>query len=121
MKLLLDEHYSPRIARELRKRGHDAVAAAERRDLTSSDDQDLLRAAARESRALLTNDVRDFTEIVRTWAAEGRRHHGVIFASDSTFPRASAGIGALVRALDATFAANQTDDAIIDQIIWLSD
>ncbi len=37
MRLLLDEHCSPEIARQLRTLGHDVVAVAERPDLFTSD------------------------------------------------------------------------------------
>jgi uncharacterized protein with PIN domain len=42
VKLLLDEHYSPAIARQLRILGHDVVAVAERADLVSLSDDGLL-------------------------------------------------------------------------------
>jgi hypothetical protein len=54
VKLLLDEHYSPAIARQLGTRGHDVVAVAERADLVSLSDDDL-RRMAQERRAIMTN------------------------------------------------------------------
>ena len=50
MKTLLDEQLSPRIARVLRQRGLDVVAAAERADPREATDRDVMDAAARDGR-----------------------------------------------------------------------
>jgi predicted nuclease of predicted toxin-antitoxin system len=51
VKLLLHEMLSPRIALELRSRGHDVVAIKERPDLQSLSDPEIVAAARREKRA----------------------------------------------------------------------
>jgi hypothetical protein len=74
VKLLLDEHYSPAIARQLRTRGHDVMAVAERPDLVGLGDDELLARMAQEQRAIMTDDVKDFLPLAgrATVAAE---HH----------------------------------------------
>lgn len=118
MKLALDNHYAPAIAAKLRDRGHDAVAAIER-GWGDLEDEALLEACAAEQRTLLTNDVADFSSIVRIWATQGRSHAGVIFTSDASMPRARATIGRFVTALDRLLRGNSKIDAFVDRIHWL--
>lgn len=59
MKLLLDEHLSPTIAEELRRRGHDVVAVIEV-GLRQQPDVALLAWAVDESRAVVTANYADF-------------------------------------------------------------
>ena len=68
---------------------------------------------------MLTNDVDDFTVIVRRWAVNDVRHSGVIFTADRSLSRSRRGIGALVERLDALLAANPADDAFADRVHWL--
>ena len=117
MKLALDNHYAPAIAAKLRERGHDAVAAIER-GWDALEDEGLLEACAAEGRALMSNDVADFSNIVRVWASDGRSHAGVIFTSDSSMPRSRATIGRFVTALDRLLEANPRPDAFADRIHW---
>ena len=69
MKLALDNRYSPRIATQLRERGHDVVAAIEQGWETEGDEA-LLELCHQQRRALVTNNVADFIIIARRWAAE---------------------------------------------------
>jgi predicted nuclease of predicted toxin-antitoxin system len=50
VKILLDEMWSPEIARQLRSRGFDVVAVVERSDLRSASDDDVLAVARLEER-----------------------------------------------------------------------
>ena len=85
MRLALDNHYSPVIAMRLREAGHDVVAAVER-GWERKDDERILVICAEEARALMTNDVADFTAIYRRWAADGRAHSALIFTPDASMP-----------------------------------
>lgn len=118
MKLALDHHYSTAIATHLRERGHDVVAAIERRWETE-DDEPLLALCEREQRTLLTNNVADFAVISRSWAVEGRRHSGLIFTSDASMPRNRDSIGRYVEALDEFLRSNPGQDAFVDRVHWL--
>jgi hypothetical protein len=118
VRLLFDHHYSTEIAAQLRKRGHDVAAAVER-GWHGEDDETLLTLCGRERRALLTNNVRDLTAVVRRWATDGRSHSGLIFTSDASLPRGRGTIGRYVRALNALLAANPGDDAFADRVHWL--
>ena len=79
MKALLDEQLSPDIARILRERGFDVEAVNERSDLTEASDGDILEAATREQRAVVTNDIKDFRPLAAERLADGRGHAGLIF------------------------------------------
>jgi hypothetical protein len=52
-------------------------------------DDELLRAAARGERALVTENARDFDRIAREWAGRNERHAGIIFTSPRRFHRGS--------------------------------
>ena len=118
VKLALDHHYSPTIATELRGRGYDVIAVAER-GWETEDDASLLALCREELRALLTNNVADFTVIARTWAVEGRQQSGLVFTSDVSMPRTRHAIGRYIEALDGLLRANPADEAFADRVHWL--
>lgn len=98
-KLLLDEMLSPRIAEQLRRRGHDVIAITERPDLVGSSDEQVLILGAAEDRAVVTLNVADFAALHADWQTQGRSHGGVAYVSTVTFPQDRAFVGALVRSL----------------------
>ena len=118
MKLLLDHHYSTLIARGLRQRGFDVVAA-NAVGLEIAPDEQVLEFAVNDGRALLTNDVPGFMRIRRTWQADGRTHYGLLFTSDSSWSRARNGIGPLIARLDEVLTKHPKDDHLQDQVLWL--
>ena len=119
MRLLFDEHYSPRIAEQLRRRGHDVVAARERAELRRLSDEALFALMASEGRAILTEDAFDFLPIVRAATVRGTDHFGVVLTSPRQFPRTSGAIGRLISALDAFLVAHSAADALRGQSWWL--
>ena len=120
MKLLLDEHFSPEIARQLRNHGHDVAAAQERTELHGLSDSDLLGIARAEQRALVTENVIDFVELHRQSTVRGDGHCGLVLTSSRQFPRTRRAIGKLVRALDALLVLRPESDALADQVWWLA-
>ena len=118
MRLLLDEHYSPKIAEELRKRGHDVVSVKER-DVRGLGDLQLWNSAVSEGRALLTENVADFMPLVRNNAAQGDRHLGVVFTSPRSMPRGVGTIGLYVEVLDAFLREHPGEEALLDQVAFL--
>ena len=117
MRLLLDHHYSPLIARLLRDRGFDVVAANEV-GLETSPDEAVFDYAIANARAILANDVAGFMRLQRDALGQGRSHFGLLFTSDSTWSRARAGIGPLTDRLDELLSARPTDEALLDQVLW---
>ncbi len=87
MKLLLDVHHSRVAAARLRPNGHDVVAAADQPHLAELADEELLRHAAADRRALVSEDAKDLSRIVRQWAATGEQHAGVVLTSTRRFHR----------------------------------
>lgn len=119
MRLCLDEHYPPQIAVELRKLGHDVVAVAERPELVSLSDAELLAAMAADRRALVTENVVDFAPLARQLAAAGERHHGLVFTSPRSLPRSRRTIGVYVTALAALLDRFPARDALVGRTEWL--
>jgi hypothetical protein len=89
MRLLLNEMWSAEIARQLRRRGLDVVAATE---LTSRyrgvPDHDVFARAREDGRAIVTDNVPDFATLVADAASRGRSHPGIVFAARPAFDRA---------------------------------
>lgn len=118
MKLLLDVHFSPAVAAQLRRRGHDAVSAADDPQLRQVTDERLLECAVDSGRALLTNDAKDLLPIVAEWARSGREHLGLLLTSDRSMPRTHAGIGNLVATLDALLSQHPEPQALRNRVVW---
>lgn len=118
MRLVLDEMYSPEIARQLRRRGHDVVHAAEL-GLAGKPDGDVFAAVAEQGRAIVTNNADDYTRLFRLAAAGGVDHDGIFLTSDRSLPRNRAGIGLLVRVLAELLERNPGDGACRGELRWL--
>lgn len=52
-------------------------------------DEDLLREATANQRALVTENIKDFDRIIRLWASTGEHHPGILFTSPRRFHRGS--------------------------------
>ena len=101
LRLLLDEHISPEVAKGLRRRDHSLVVYAmtdwERGDFLGQEDSVCLREAAAQGLTLVTYDRRTIPPLLKNWAEVGRRHGGVIFVDEKTISPTD--IGGLIRAL----------------------
>ena len=115
--LLLDEHFSPEVARQLRSHGYDVVAARERVELHALSDRELLVVESGERRAVVTENVADFAELHRQSVLGRDPHAGLVFTSPHRFPCTRRGIGKLVRALGTLLADGPRD--LEGQTWWL--
>ena len=119
MKLLLDEHYPPSLAEQLRERGHDAVAVQEEVDLRGMLDPDLFAEAQRRNCALLTENTADFMVLDAEYRSRHSAHWGLVLTSNRTFPRGKAAtLGALVKALDELLRKADSGGPS-SRVIWL--
>lgn len=82
MKLYLDEDLSPAIARMLREQGVDARSAHEVRMIGAADSEQL-DYSAREGRALVTRNARDFRSLAHQRIREQRPHAGIVVCPPS--------------------------------------
>lgn len=118
VKLLLDTHHSRRAAERLRADGYDVVAAADDPLLASLPDEELLRAASRSGRAVVTENARDFDLVVRLWGATGEHHAGVVFTSPRRYHRGSRSYPTNLVAALTVFLADPPSDGV-DWVCWL--
>ncbi|TMC74751.1 MAG: hypothetical protein E6J09_14190 [Chloroflexi bacterium] len=120
MRLLLDEQQDRHVAEILRRDGHDVVAVAERPPLRALSDADVLAAAGTERRAVVTENVRHFAILHRHAIEQGRSHYGIVFTSRRRFPRRKGSRRSLVAALRLLLRTHLAEDALRDQLVWLS-
>jgi len=112
LRLILDEMYSPAIAQQLRRRGHDVEAITERPDLRAMPDDEVFAAAQTEGRTVVTENIADFIRASHAWEERDRPHHGLVLVDPRTFPRGSAAtLGRMVTALEALLADRSTADS----------
>jgi hypothetical protein len=101
LKLLLDEHISPRVATGLRRRSPGAAVHAmaewEGGSFLGRDDTVCLREAAAQRLTLVTYDRRTIPRLLKSWVEEGRAYAGVIFVDEKTI--APSDIGGLAASL----------------------
>jgi predicted nuclease of predicted toxin-antitoxin system len=117
-RLLLDEMFSPQIASELVRRGHDVVAVAADPALAGLPDEQILEWATSQRRCLVTENVKDYEVLRRAAAAQGRAHAGLLYCASRRFPRDRRFLGALVAALDRRLADGQLPGP--DEAGWLA-
>jgi uncharacterized protein DUF5615 len=120
LRLLLDEHFSPEIARQLRDRGHDVLAAGERPELRGRSDRLHFATMPDQRRAIVTRDLPDFRPLVAEALRSGTDTYGLLCVSHR-FSLSRKEIGRLVRALEFFLEARPQDDAIVKRggEIWL--
>lgn len=112
MKLLLDEMWAPAIARELRDRGHQVVAVAERLDLRGLPDEAIFDAALAEGWVIVTENVVDYRPLAADAMRAGRAYPPIIYTSNRAYPRANRRTaGRLVVALDALLSTRESDQS----------
>lgn len=99
-RLLLDEMFAPRIAEELRRRGHDVLALVADAELRSLSDPEVYAWAGEHGRRVVTENVKDFRPLVATGAG-----CGVLFTSSRGFPRSRRNLGPLIDAIDRWLVA----------------
>jgi hypothetical protein len=110
LKLLLDEHISPDVAKGLRRRNRAMetryMVEWEEGSFLGREDSACLREAATQGLTLVTYDRRTIPPLLKPWAEEERAHGGVVFVDEKTILPAD--IGGLVGAL--TRLARETGD-----------
>jgi len=100
VKLLLDEMFSPAVARELQSRGHDVESVGGRSDWQAVSEAEVIEVARRERRAIVTNNLRDFRPPHHEAIVPGGSgHFGVVFVPGG-YRSAKADIGRIVTALE---------------------
>jgi Domain of unknown function (DUF5615) len=99
--LLLDEMFSPQVAAELELRGVDCRAVVADPVLRAQSDLEIFDAGVRDARVIVTNNVTDFESLRRAREAAGGPVPGLIYTSDTTFPRTRAYVSRLSSALAA--------------------
>jgi hypothetical protein len=111
LRLLLDEMYAGVHAEALRAVDVDTLTVIEL-GLAGSSDPDIFAAAVVQGRALLTENVADFTSISAEHLSAGQHHSGVLIALSSRFSRRPAGIPSLVQAILGVSGQELADCAI---------
>lgn len=101
LKLLLDEHISPKVANGVHRRNRALVihwmAEWEGGNFLGKEDSVCLVEAGKQALTLVSYDRRTVAPLLKLWAEEERSHGGVIFVDQKTISPAN--IGGLVRAL----------------------
>lgn len=114
MRLLLDEHFSPRrIGGRLTAAGHDVLAIAEIPAYAGLPDEQVLELAADERRVLVTRNAKDFDWITRRWASREHPHAGVLLI----WTRETDEFGSLVAEMLATLEKIGDQDAWADLVL----
>jgi len=112
LRLLLDELYPAAIAEQLRVRGHDLVAVTARPELRALPDDAVFATAQQESRAVVTENIGDFSSIADAADQRGHAHHGLVLVDPANYPRGNRRtLGRLVTDLDRLLNAHRSAEA----------
>jgi hypothetical protein len=121
LRLLLDEHLSPRIVKQFRAKWPqaqmDSVLLWEDGRWAGSPDDVLLAEARQRGRTLVTYDQSTIIPLLKNWAEQGIDHGGVIFVDDRTI--AQKDIRRLTMSLGALWMMEKNSDWT-DKVIYLT-
>ncbi len=122
VRMLLDEHFSPEIARRLRARGHDAIAVKEHPELIGRADRVHFASMPEERRAIVTQDLGDFRPLLSETMRAGGKTYGLVCVPARVSLSRDA-IGQLVGWLEEILKGHPGDEDLIDRggEVWLSD
>jgi hypothetical protein len=102
--------YSHVVAEQLRARGRDADAVVEHAELRGRADTDIFALAQTEQRAVVTENIRDFSDIADDYDQRGQVHYGLVLVDRGRYPRGSPGtIGRMVTELDRLLNEHPAD------------
>jgi hypothetical protein len=118
MRLLLDVHMAPAVARALQPAGIDVLHLRDWQDgrYRHAPDELILTAALDDGRTLVTYDLRTIPSLLKEWAETGRQHGGVILVDDRTISHTN--VGGLARAL-RSLAERHGDEPWLDRVVYL--
>ncbi len=106
LKLLLDEHLSPRLAQQFQAKWPeariDSVLMWQDARLVGAPDELLLAAAHEDGWTLVTYDQATIVPLLKRWGEQGIAHGGVILVDDRTI--AANDIGGLIQSLSMVWA-----------------
>ncbi len=112
MRLLLDEMYPHAIAEQLRRLGHDVDAIPERAELRMLSDIAVFATAQQERRAVLTENIADFSKIADGHDSRGEAHHGLLLIHPGKYPRGDPQtIGPMVEEINRLLREHPRDTA----------
>jgi len=112
LRLLLDEMYPHTIAEQLRRRDHDVDAVTQRAELRALPDSEVFATAQHELRAVVTENIADFSDIADGYDRRGHSHHGLVLVDPGKYQRGHPRtVGRLVTQLDQLLREHPGDDA----------
>jgi predicted nuclease of predicted toxin-antitoxin system len=117
VRLLLDEHISPRVSFALREQQHVdalAVGGTEPGNLLGASDQTILEYAAKQKRVVVSYNYADFAVLHKEWVLNGIDHSGIVLLARGKIPTGNC--SAQIKVL-ASFASKQMTPA--NQLIWI--
>ena len=114
VRLLLDEHLSPEIARQLRARGHDVIAVKERPELIGRSDRVHFASMPEQRRAIVTQDLGDFRPLLAEAMRAPTKTYGLVCVP-ARVSLSRAAIGQMVDALERLLADHPGDEDLIDR------
>lgn len=100
----------------LRAREIDAIAIAERSDLRSMSDEEVLAAAARDGRVAVTFNYRDFILLDGQRRTSGAGHNGIVIVNARRFSNSKSGVVKIVDALEGLVKSERKLTGIVS---WL--
>jgi uncharacterized protein with PIN domain len=110
IRLYLDEDVHKQVAVALRLRGYDVVSVHELAKWNLSD-EDQLKFAVNENRAILTFNRGDFARLHEQWMAAGKNHNGIITGKQLTLSETIHKVNKLL--------FSRKPDEIKNQLVWL--
>jgi len=121
LRLLLDEHLSPRIIKPFLTRCHGANMASvldwQDARLSGAPDDLLLTEAHRHKLTLVTYDQATIVPLLRSWGEQAIPYSGVIFVDDRTIRQDD--LGGLVRALAQLWEKGRNQDWL-NRVVYLT-